>query len=96
MGLCLTRDPCGFVEEGADGSGGAEAATLVPALCGGFIDSCFYVLQWRHTWGKNVVVGNVRHHLQVIDGQKPLGILSGENVDSYGGAECYPPYVPLP
>ena len=45
---------------------------------------------------KNVVVGNVRHHIQVIGGQKPLGILSGENVDSYGGAECYPPYVPLP
>ena len=46
--------------------------------------------------GGNVEVGDVCRQLQVIDGQKPLGILVGENVGLYGDAECYLPYVPLP
>ena len=88
MRLFLTLDPCGFAEEGADDGGGADASTSGPALCGGVIDSCFSLLQWRHAWGEKVEVGDVCRQLQVIDGQKPLAILSGDNVDSYGGAEC--------
>ena len=41
-------------------------------------------------------VGDVCHQLQVIDGQKTLGILIGENVGSNGSDECLTPYVPLP
>ena len=88
MDLFLTRDPYGFAEEGNNGGSGANAATLGPYLCGGVVDSYCNVIQWRHAWGQNVEVGNVRHQLQVVDGKKPLGILIGENVDSYGGAKC--------
>ena len=88
MDLFLACDPCGFAEEGADGGGSSDAATLGPALYGGVIDSCCYLLQWRHVLGEKVEVGDVRRQIQVIDGQKPLGILIGENVGSYGGAEC--------
>ena len=38
--------------------------------------------------GKNVEAGNVCCQLQDIYGQKPFGVLVGEDVDSYGGAEC--------
>ena len=56
---CLIRDPCGFTEEGADGGDGAEASMSVPTLCDGVVNSCCYVLQWRHVWGEKVEVGNV-------------------------------------
>ena len=35
-----------------------------------------------------VEVGDVCRQLQVIDGQKPLRVLVGEDVSSFGGAEC--------
>ena len=38
--------------------------------------------------GKNAEVGNVRHQLQVIDGQRSFWVIVGEDVGSYGGAEC--------
>ena len=49
---------------------------------------CLRLLQGRHTWGKKVEVGDVCCHIQVIDSLKVLGILIGENVGSYEGAEC--------
>ena len=88
MDLCLTHDPCGFVEEGDDGGVVADGEMLVPDLYSGVINSYFYVLQWRHAWGKNVELGNVCCHIQVIDGQKPLGIIVSEDVGSYGGDKC--------
>ena len=78
MDLFLTRDPCGFSEEGADDGGGAETATTGQALCSGVVDPCYDVIKWRHAWGENVEVGDVRCQLQVIDGQKPMGILIAE------------------
>ena len=87
MDLVLARDPCGFVEEGANGGGGADTATSGPALCGCVVDSRCYVLLWIHEWVKNVEVGDVCRQLQVVDGQKPFRILIGENFGSYGGAE---------
>ena len=66
--ICLARDPCGFKEEGGNGGGSADAATFGPALCGGVVDSCCYVLQWRHFWGEKVEVVDVCLQLQVIDG----------------------------
>ena len=88
MNLGLLRDPCGFAEEGSNGGGSADTSTSVPALCGVVIDSCCYVIQWHHAWGKNVEVVDVCYQLPVIDGQKPLGVLVGEDVGLYGGAEC--------
>ena len=84
------------LQRGNNGGGGADAATLGPALCGSVVNFCCYVLQWRHAWGEEVEVGDVRRQLHIIDGQKPLGIFISENVGLYGGDECYPPYVPLP
>ena len=81
-------DTCGFTEEGSNGVSGADAAMLVPALCGSVVHSCSFLLQWRHAWGEKVEVGDVNRQFQVIDGQKPLGIIIGENVGSYGSAEC--------
>ena len=68
MDLFLACDPCGFAEEGADGGGSSDAATLGPALCGSVVDSCCYVIQWRHAWGEKVEVGNVCRQLQAVDG----------------------------
>ena len=64
------------MEEGDDGGVVADGEMLVPDLYSGVINSYFYVLQWRHAWGENFEVGYVRRKLQVIDGQKPLGILN--------------------
>ena len=89
MDLCLTRDTCGFAEEGGNGGGGVDAVASGPAaLYGGVINSCCYELQWSHAWGQKVEVGDVRLQIQVIDGLNPLGILTGDNVGVYGGAEC--------
>ena len=82
------RDPCVFFEEGGDVGGGADTSTTGPYLCSSIVKPCYNVLEWRHAWEEKVEVGDVRHQLQVIDGQKPVGILIGENVDLHGSAEC--------
>ena len=65
---------------GPIGGGGADSATLGPALYSGVVYYCCYVLQWRNVWDEKVEVGDVRPQLQFIDGLKPLGIIIGENV----------------
>ena len=44
MDLRLTRDPCGFAEEGSDGSGGADSSASGPSLYSGVVDACHDVL----------------------------------------------------
>ena len=66
MDLCLTYYPSGFSEEGADGSSCADAAKTGPALCGGVVHPCGDVFEWRHAWGEQVQVGDVRCQIEVI------------------------------
>ena len=49
-----------------------------------------------HAGGEKVEVGYISHKLQVVYCQEDLGVLVCENVGSDGGAEYYPPNVPLP
>ena len=44
MDLFLKRDPWGFLEEGADGNGGADTAPAGPALCSGVVHPYYDVL----------------------------------------------------
>ena len=71
-------------------------AVAVLTLPRGFVHPCGDVSEWRHAWGKQVQVGNVRYQIKVIDGYKFTGIIICENVGPYGGAKCKPPYVPIP
>ena len=96
MDLRLKGYPCGFSEEGADGGNCSDAATMGPAFYGGVFHPCGDMFKWRHAWGKQVQVGDLRCQLEVIDGYKSIGILICENVGPYGGAKCQPPYVPIP
>ena len=87
MDLCLTCYPSGFSEVGADVGSYSYAALTGPSLCGSVVHPCGDVFKWRHVWGEQVQVGNVRCQLEVVDGEESVGILICENVGSYGGAK---------
>ena len=88
MDIGLTCYTSGFLEEGADGGSCADAVPTGPAFCDGVVHPCGDVLEWRHAWGKQVQVGDVRYQLKVIDGKESAGIIICENVGSYGGDKC--------
>ena len=60
MDLSFTCYPHGFSKEGADGGSCDDAAPAGPAFCGGVVHPCGDVLEWRHAWGEQVQVGDVR------------------------------------
>ena len=88
MDLGLMCYPSGFLEEGANGSSCDDAAPAGPAFCSGVVNPCVDVLEWRHAWSEQVQVGDVRCWLEVVYGEKSVGIRIRENVGSYGGAKC--------
>ena len=95
MDLGLTCYPCEFSVDGDHDSSCDDAATTGPTFCGGVVHPFGDVFEWRHAWGKQVQVGDVRCQLEVVDGEESVGILIRENVGSYGGAKCYSPYMPI-
>ena len=57
-----------------------EAASAVPALCGCVVHPCGNVFQWCYAWGEQVLVGDVRCELEVVDGEEPRWVFISENV----------------
>ena len=63
MYRCLAGDPCGLLEEGADGGGCADAATTGPFLCSGVFHPCCDVFDQLHVWGEKLEACDIRRQI---------------------------------